>query len=96
MSFGGLVDAFGGIDVEFAHPAFDLGSGLDVQAGRPWSTSTATQALAFVRSRHYTEVIDGQNVPQGGLPDVNRTGSASRSSCARSWRRPATSGTPSP
>jgi anionic cell wall polymer biosynthesis LytR-Cps2A-Psr (LCP) family protein len=31
------------------------------------------QALAYVRSRHYTEVIDGQPVPEGGLPDVNRT-----------------------
>lgn len=71
VSFGGLVDAFGGIDVEFAHPAFDLGSGLDVkQAGLVHLDGD--QALAFVRSRKYTEVIDGQEVPQGGLPDVNR------------------------
>lgn len=31
------------------------------------------QALAYVRSRGYREIIDGREVPQGGLPDVNRT-----------------------
>lgn len=70
-SFGGLVDAYGGIDVDFPHPAFDLASGLHVGAGRVHLDGD--QALAYVRSRHYTEVIDGRNVPQGGLPDVNRT-----------------------
>jgi len=71
-SFGSLVNSFGGIDVEFANPAFDLASGLDVpQAGLVHLNGD--QALAFVRSRHYTEVIDGRNVPEGGLPDVNRT-----------------------
>jgi LCP family protein required for cell wall assembly len=73
VSFAGLVDAFGGIDVEFAHPAFDLASGLDVKQAGVVHLDGA-QALAYVRSRHYTEVVDGRNVPEGGLPDVNRTG----------------------
>lgn len=72
VSFGGLVDAFGGIDVDFANPAFDLASGLDVkEAGRVHLDGR--QALAYVRSRKYTEVIDGQPRPEAGLPDVNRT-----------------------
>ena len=71
-SFGGLVDSFGGIDIDFAHPALDRGSGLNVpEAGRVHLDGD--QALAYVRSRYYTEIIDGQEVPQGGLPDVNRT-----------------------
>lgn len=70
-SFGGLVDAFGGIEVDFAHPALDRGSGLVVPEAGPVQLD-GDQALAFVRSRSYTEVIDGREVPQGGLPDVNR------------------------
>ena len=71
-SFSGLVDSFGGIDITFAHPAFDLASGLDVKEAGTVRLDGA-QALAYVRSRHYTEIIDGQPVPEGGLPDVNRT-----------------------
>jgi LCP family protein required for cell wall assembly len=72
VSFAGLVDSFGGIDVDFANPALDRGSGLVVPtAGRVHLDGQ--QALAFVRSRHYTEIIDGREVPEGGLPDVNRT-----------------------
>ena len=73
VSFGGLVDAFGGIDVNFANPAFDLASGLDVkQAGLVHLNGK--QALAYVRSRHYTEVIDGRNVedPTSDLGRVQR------------------------
>jgi LCP family protein required for cell wall assembly len=72
VSFAGLVDAFGGIDIEFEHPAFDLASGLDVKTAGLVHLDGA-QALAFVRSRHYAEVIDGEVVLEGGLPDVNRT-----------------------
>lgn len=73
VSFGGLVDSFGGIDVHFEHPAIDRASGLVVeQTGLVHLDGD--QALAFVRSRHYTEIIDGREVPEGGLPDVNRTG----------------------
>lgn len=71
-SFGSLVDEFGGIDIAFANPAFDLASGLDIkQAGV--NHLDGTQALAYVRSRHYYEMIDGQPKAEGGLPDVNRT-----------------------
>jgi LCP family protein required for cell wall assembly len=71
-SFSGLVDSLGGIDITFANPAFDLGSGLDVPTAGTVRLDGA-QALAYVRSRHYTEYIDGQPVAEGGLPDVNRT-----------------------
>ena len=71
-SFSGLVDSLGGIEVNFANPAFDLASGLDVKTAGVVHLDGA-QALAYVRSRHFTEVINGQPVPEGGLPDVNRT-----------------------
>ena len=71
-SFSGLVDSFGGIEVEFANPAFDLASGLDVKQAGTVHLDGA-QALAYVRSRHFTEVVDGANRPEGGLPDINRT-----------------------
>ena len=72
VSFAGLVDSFGGIDVTFEHPAFDLASGLDVKQAGVVHLDGA-QALAYVRSRHYYEMIDGKPVAEGGLPDVNRT-----------------------
>jgi LCP family protein required for cell wall assembly len=61
ISFGGLVDSFGGIDITFEHPAFDLASGLDVKQSGVVHLD-GKQALAYVRSRHYAEVIDGQVV----------------------------------
>ena len=73
VSFGGLVDSFGGIDIQFDHPAFDLASGLDVkEAGLVHLDGD--QALAYVRSRHYAEVIDGQVVldPTSDLGRVQR------------------------
>jgi len=73
ISFGGLVDSFGGIDISFEHPAFDLASGLDVkQAGLVHLDGQ--QALAYVRSRHYAEVIDGEVVldPTSDLGRVQR------------------------
>lgn len=72
ISFAGLVDSFGGIDVTFAHPAIDRSSGLVVEKAGVVHLD-GTQALAFVRSRRYIEIIDGKEVPEGGLPDVNRT-----------------------
>lgn len=67
-SFAGLVDALGGVPVEFEHPAFDTHSGLNI-------TETGTvvldgaEALAFARSRHFTQVVDGRQVkdPTGDL-----------------------------
>ena len=62
VSFAKLVDSLGGVTINFPHPAHDLNSGLhvlesgDVELDGP-------QALSFVRSRHYVEVIDGEDVP---------------------------------
>ncbi|MCU1351065.1 MAG: putative lytR family regulatory protein [Acidimicrobiales bacterium] len=62
VSFAGLVDSIGGIQIEFLHPAIDRGSGLVVDhAGTV--TLNGDQALAFVRSRHYTDIVDGREVP---------------------------------
>lgn len=71
VSFAGLVDAVGGIQVEFPNPAFDEMSGLTVETAGT-VTLNGTQALAYVRSRQYTEVVDGQPVtdPTG---DIGRT-----------------------
>ena len=60
VSFASLVDSLGGITIDFPHPAFDTHSGLDVKTAGP-VVLDGPQALAFVRSRHYTEVIDGKD-----------------------------------
>jgi LCP family protein required for cell wall assembly len=62
VSFAKLVDALGGITIDFPHPAFDTNSGLDVRQAGP-NELDGPQALAFVRSRHYVEVIDGVQQP---------------------------------
>lgn len=60
-SFVGLVDSLGGVTMEVPHPAFDRASGLVIpEAGEV--TLDGTQALAYARSRNYTEVIDGREV----------------------------------
>jgi LCP family protein required for cell wall assembly len=59
VTFAGLVDALGGITIDFPHPAVDDHSGLNVQQSGPVELD-GTQALAYVRSRYYTEIIDGQ------------------------------------
>jgi len=73
VSFAGLVDALGGITIDFPNPAFDANTGLDVTAAGP-NHLDGPQALAFVRSRHYVEVIDGRNHndPTGDLGRVER------------------------
>lgn len=59
-----LVDAVGGVEITIENPAFDRRSGLDLpEAGTV--TLDSAQALAWVRSRTFTEVIDGQNVVDG-------------------------------
>lgn len=70
-AFGGLVDAVGGITVDFPYPARDDMSGLLVEQAGP-VTLTGEQALAYVRSRTYTELIDGtwQTDPTA---DIGRT-----------------------
>ena len=73
VSFAKLVDALGGITIDFPHPAFDRSSGLDIQVTGPVEL-TGAQALGFVRSRQYVEVIDGEEVrdPTGDLGRVLR------------------------
>ena len=62
VSFAKLVDSLGGITIDFPHPAFDTNSGLDVPQAGP-NQLDGPQALAFVRSRNYVEVIDDQPRP---------------------------------
>ena len=60
-SFVGVVDALGGVTIKVPHPAFDKKSGLKIdQAGDV--TLDGRQALAYARSRTYTEIIDGRPV----------------------------------
>lgn len=68
-----LVDAAGGVTIDFPYPAYDGKTGLNVTEAGP-ATLDSTQALAFVRSRNYTEVIDGQAVVdrRGDLGRVKR------------------------
>lgn len=72
-SFGGLIDALGGVTIDFPNPAFDTQSGLDVKESGPVRLD-GNQALAYVRSRTYTEVIDGTEVtdPTADLGRVQR------------------------
>ena len=71
--FLGLVDALGGVTVDFAHPAYDERSGLAIDTAGPNELDSAA-ALAYVRSRRYTELIDGQLVtdPTSDLGRVQR------------------------
>jgi LCP family protein required for cell wall assembly len=62
VSFAELVDALGGITVDFEHPAFDTGSGLQVdEAGAVHLDGP--QALAYVRARHLVEIVNGEEQP---------------------------------
>lgn len=58
-SFAGMVDAVGGVTIDFPHPASDRKSGLRVDQAGP-NVLDGSQALAYVRSRTYTEIIDGK------------------------------------
>lgn len=69
--FGDVVDAVGGISVDFANPAFDSGSGLLVTEGGTQELD-GVQALAYVRARHYTELVDGVEQVDG-TGDLGRT-----------------------
>jgi LCP family protein required for cell wall assembly len=62
--FAGIVDALGGIELDFPYPARDAKSGLEVDAGK--RTVDGATALAFARSRSYEELQDGEWVAQGG------------------------------
>ncbi len=73
VTFAGLVDALGGITINFPNPAFDVESGLYQDVAGDVELN-GEQALAYVRSRNYTEVINGEEVvdPTGDLGRVVR------------------------
>ena len=64
VSFAGVVDALGGITIDFPNPASDPKSGLNITQTGPVQLD-GEQALAYVRSRTYTEVINGQTHVDG-------------------------------
>ncbi len=57
--FLGLVDALGGVTIDLPFPARDPKSGLDIPQAGPVELDSA-MALAYVRSRNYIELVDGQ------------------------------------
>jgi LCP family protein required for cell wall assembly len=61
VSFAGLVDALGGVTIDFPNPVVDTESGLNIPQAGPVELD-GDMALAYVRSRHYTETIDGRQV----------------------------------
>lgn len=71
VGFQDLVDELGGITIDFAYPARDVKSGLDVDAGS--QTLDGEQALAYARSRRYQELQNGswRSVEAN---DIGRTG----------------------
>jgi LCP family protein required for cell wall assembly len=73
VSFARLVDAIGGITIDFPHAAFDTNTGLNITEPGSHHLDGPT-SLAFVRSRHYVEVIDGKRQPdaQGDITRVQR------------------------
>ncbi len=62
-SFVGLVDAIGGVTINFPNPVHDPGSGLNVTTAGD-VTLDGQQALAYARARNYTETIDGREVKE--------------------------------
>jgi LCP family protein required for cell wall assembly len=68
-----LVDAVGGITIDFDAPASDPKSGLDIRAAGPQRLDK-DMALAYVRSRTYTRTINGKQVvdPRGDLGRIER------------------------
>lgn len=73
VTFASLVDALGGVTLDFPYPATDVKSGFLVTQPGPQRLD-GTQALAYVRSRTYTEFVGDQQVvdPTGDLGRVQR------------------------
>lgn len=61
-SFRGIVDALGGVTIYFPAPARDTVTGLNVfvPPGGACQRLDGGSALAFVRSRHYEELVSGK------------------------------------
>lgn len=58
VGFIAMVDELGGIEMTFPHPARDVSSGLNVEAGT--QTVDGYTALAYARSRKYQELQNGE------------------------------------
>jgi LCP family protein required for cell wall assembly len=71
VSFGGLVDALGGITIDFPNPAYDTNTGLMITEAGPQKLN-GEQALQYVRSRHYHEVINGVDQGEDPTADLGR------------------------
>jgi LCP family protein required for cell wall assembly len=71
--FLGVVEATGGVTIPFDAPARDQNSGLYVERAGDVRLDE-NQALAYVRSRYYERLVDGEWVPevQGDLDRVVR------------------------
>lgn len=71
--FMSLVDALGTVSIEVPHPAFDPKSGLSLPTAGV-NELDSIQALAYVRSRTYTEIVDGveRRDPTADLGRVTR------------------------
>jgi len=72
-AFRGLVEAIDGVPIYFPYPARDRGIGLDIRR-TGCVTLDPIQALAFVRSRTYEQLIDGEWEVDLSLPDIGRIG----------------------
>lgn len=68
-----LVDAVGGVTIEFDAPATDPKSGLDIPTAGPHRLDK-DMALAYVRSRTYTRLVNGKQVvdPTADLGRIQR------------------------
>ena len=71
VTFAGLVDAVGGITIDFPYPAFDNNTGLDIKTAGPVQLN-GEQALAYVRSRHYTEIKEDGKPHEDPTADLGR------------------------
>lgn len=72
--FAGIVDAIGGVSMFFSAPARDEVSGLLVPEAPACVVLDGAQALAFVRSRSFEELVDGTWVsdPTGDIGRIGR------------------------
>ena len=73
VGFKDIVDAVGGLEIYLPHWVRDSGSGLDFGTVGCVSVN-GSQALSFVRSRQYEELIDGKWVldPTGDFGRISR------------------------
>ena len=73
VGFKDIVDAVGGVEIYLPRWARDFTSGLDLPKIGCFSVN-GTQGLAFVRSRHYEELVDGKWITDatGDFGRINR------------------------